>query len=143
MVVSAHMRVAGSRRNTNFAEHDDTSWATIDAQGASCADVIVNHEDHAVRRISTRHLSALRIDDCRWVHHVNALPRADVNATLAQDAFALINMDELFGLNGLAQVVGIHLDEGVLVGVRHHRWVGVGACHVVTTFSQAVGHRCY
>ncbi len=143
MVVGAHMWVAGSRRNTKFAEHDDTGWATIDAQGASCTDVVVDHEDHAVRRISARHLRALRVDDCRWAHHVNALPRADVNATLAQDAFALIDVDELFGLDGLAQVVGIYLDERVLVGVRHHRWVGVGACHVVMTFSQVVGHRCY
>ncbi len=34
-----------------------------------------------------------------------------------------------FGLTALVQVVGVDLDERVLVGVRHHRRVGVGTGH--------------
>ena len=43
-----------------------------------------------------------------------------------------------FGLTAL-EVVGVDLDELVLVGVRHHRRVGVGAGHGAIPSSPAVG----
>jgi hypothetical protein len=41
------------------------------------------------------------------VDHVDALPRADVDAALAHDALGLVDVDELLGLDGLGQVVGV------------------------------------
>jgi len=45
---------------------------------------------------------------------VNALPWTNVHATFTHDAFALINMNELLWLYGLAKVISIHLNELIL-----------------------------
>jgi hypothetical protein len=41
--------------------------------------------------------------------HVDAFPRADVNATFAQDAFGLVDMDELFWFDRAQEVVSVNL----------------------------------
>jgi len=45
---------------------------------------------------------------------MDALPRTDVHASFAHDAFTLINMNELFRLYSLAQVVSVNFDELIL-----------------------------
>ena len=69
------------------------------------------------------------LDDGVGGDHVDALPRTDVDAAFAHDALGLVDVDELLRLDRLREVVGVDLDELVLVGVRHHRRVRVGACH--------------
>ena len=61
---------------------------------------------------------------------MNALPWADVDAAFAHDAFALIDMNELLWLDCFGEIVGIDLDELILVGPFRHWWVGVSLCHV-------------
>ena len=56
-------------------------------------------------------LGARRLGDGRRVDHVDALPRADVDAALAHDALGLVDVDELLGLDRLGEVVGVDLDE--------------------------------
>lgn len=45
---------------------------------------------------------------------MDALPWADVDATLAHDAFTLIDVNELLGLNGTSEVVSINFYKLIL-----------------------------
>jgi hypothetical protein len=45
---------------------------------------------------------------------VNALPRADVHAAFAHDAFTLVDVNELLGLYSLSEVIGVHLNQLIL-----------------------------
>ena len=129
MVIRAGVRVAGSGRRANLAEDDHTGGAAVDAQGAPRADVVVDDEHDVVRRVVAGLLGALGTDDRLGLHHVDALPRADVDTAFTHDALGLVNVDELLWLHSLGQIIRIYLDECVLVGVGHHRGVCVGACH--------------
>jgi hypothetical protein len=50
---------------------------------------------------------------------VDALPRADVNTTLTEDALRLVDMEELLGPELVGEVVT--LDEGKLVVIAKRR----------------------
>jgi hypothetical protein len=63
------------------------------------------------------------------VQHVDALPRADVDAALAHDALGLVDVEELLRLDGLGEVVGADLLEDVLAREVRERRVGVGLGH--------------
>lgn len=45
---------------------------------------------------------------------MDALPRADVNASFTHDAFTLVDVNELFRLYSLAQVVRVNFNELIL-----------------------------
>lgn len=66
---------------------------------------------------------------------MNALPWTNIHAAFAHDAFALINVNELFWLDCLGEIVGIDLNELILVGPFWHWWVGVSLGHVESVFS--------
>jgi hypothetical protein len=45
---------------------------------------------------------------------VDALPWADINTALTHDAFTLIDVNELLGLNGTAEIIGIYFNQLIL-----------------------------
>src|SRR3546814_3875599 len=56
--------------------------------------------------------------DGRRRHHVDALPRADVDAALAHDALGLVDVDELLGLDRGGEPGGVDLLQDVVVPER-------------------------
>src|SRR5262245_41423157 len=74
MVVGALVHVPRDPRRPRLAEDDDTCRAAVDAQRAARADVVVDREDHVVRRILARPLGADGLDDRLGLDHVDALP---------------------------------------------------------------------
>ena len=89
----------------------------------------IDPDEHVVGRVLTGLLGVGGLGDGLGRHHVDALPRADVHAALAHDALGLVDVDELLRLDRLGEVVGVHLDELVLVAPLGHRGVGVGSSH--------------
>src|SRR3954468_21395375 len=77
VAVRPRVGVAGGGRRAGLAEDDHPGGAAVDAQRAARADVIVDDEDHLVRRVLARPLGAGRLHDRRRLHHMDALPRAD------------------------------------------------------------------
>ena len=63
------------------------------------ADVLVDDERDVVTRIFTRLLGVHRVGDRVDRHHVDALPRTDVDAALAEDALRLVDVQELLRLD--------------------------------------------
>jgi hypothetical protein len=66
-------------------------------------------EDHVVAGVDPRRSVPIGLGDGAGRDHVDALPRADVDAALAHDALGLVDVDELLGLDRLGQVVGVDL----------------------------------
>ena len=60
---------------------------------------------------------------------MDALPWADIDTTLTHDAFALVDVDELLGLDGPAHIIDPDLYKLILIRVWHHWWVGIGFGH--------------
>ena len=84
----------------DLAEDDDAGWTPIDAQSATGTDIVVNSENHVVGRIDAGLFGADGFIDGIRRHHVDALPRTDVDAAFAHNALGLVNVDELFWLDG-------------------------------------------
>jgi hypothetical protein len=105
------MSVAGGQRGTGLAEDDDPGGASIDAQCATRAHVVVDDEDHIVVRVISRQFGVICFCNSVRSDHVDALPWANVYATLAHDAFTLINVNELLWLYSLAQIIGINFNQ--------------------------------
>ena len=61
--------------------------------------------------------------------HVDALPRADVDAALAEDALGLVDVQELLRLHRRGEVGRVDLLQLVVGREVGHRRVGVGAGH--------------
>ena len=62
-------------------------------------------------------------------HHVDALPRADVDAALAEDALGLVDVEELLRLHRAGEVRRVDLLQLVVGREVGHRRVRVGAGH--------------
>src|SRR5680860_975535 len=105
VAVGAGMEIAGRGGLADLAEDDDPGRASIDAQCTAGADVVVDGEHEGIGRVEARLLGALGLHDRARVDHVDALPRADVDAALARDALGLVDVDELFRLDGPRQVI--------------------------------------
>jgi len=60
---------------------------------------------------------------------MDALPRTNVDASFAHDAFALIDMNKLLWLHCLGEIRGVNFYELILVRPFRHWRVGVGLCH--------------
>src|SRR3954447_190986 len=99
--------VGGDRRE--LAQHDDAGRAPIDAQRAPRADVLVDDERDVVARVLAGLLGVHRVGDRVHRHHVDALPRADVDAALAEDALGLVDVEELLRLHRRGQEGGVDL----------------------------------
>src|SRR3954451_8456750 len=93
VLVRAGVRITIDAGDADLAQDDHAGRAPVDAERASGADVVVDDEQDLVGRILTRALGAGGLDDGRRRHHVDALPRADVDAPLAHDALGLVDVD--------------------------------------------------
>jgi hypothetical protein len=129
VVVRAGVRIAVVWRYDELAEDDHTGRAAVHTERTPRADVVVDSKYDLIRRVITRFLGAHRLNNGRRVHHVDALPWADVYAALTHDALGLIDVDELLGFDRFREVLAVDCDERVLIGERHHRRVCVGLCH--------------
>ena len=130
MGVGSLVTVAVGGGVPDLAEDDDPGRAAVDAQRTASADVVVDQKDHVVAGIDAGELGTLGLGDGRRLHHVDALPRADVHAALAHDALGLIDVDELLWLDGLGQIVGVDLNEGVVDAELRHRGIGIDLRHI-------------
>src|SRR5215217_2660309 len=106
--------VAVAGRHPGLAHDDDAGRAPVDAEAAPGADVLVDHEDDAVVRVDARLDGVGGVGDGLGGEHVDALPRADVDAALAHDALGLVDVEELLRLDGLPELLGRDLGEDVV-----------------------------
>ncbi len=93
------MLIAVACSDAGFAQDDDSGWATINAQRASCADVFVDNKYDMVVWVFARLFGVDCFGDCFGRQHVDALPRADVDTAFTHDAFGLIDVKKLLWLN--------------------------------------------
>jgi hypothetical protein len=97
--------------SSSFSKNDDASGASINTKCATRAHVVVDDEDHIVVRVISRQFGVICFCNSVRSDHVDALPWANVYATLAHDAFTLINVNELLGLDSFAQVIGVNFNQ--------------------------------
>ena len=122
MLVISHVLVAVAWCNAGLTHDDDAGRATVDAESASCADVFVDHKDHVVVGIGAGRDHVRRVFNRASRKHMNALPRADVDAAFAHNAFGLVDVEELLRLDTLVEVIDADLSERVVAGeVRQRR----------------------
>src|SRR5215210_758816 len=129
VVAVALVLVTVARGHAGLAHDDHARRAPVDAEAAAGADVLVDHEDDVVVRVDARLHGVGGIGDGLGGEHVDALPRADVDAALAHDALGLVDVEELLRLDRPAEVVRRDLLEDVVAGEARHRRVGVGLRH--------------
>ena len=115
--------------------------AAVDAQRAPGADVLVDDEGHVVVRVLAGLVGADGLGDRRHRDHVDALPRADVDAALAEDALGLVDVQELLRLDRLGQEGRVDLLELVVDREVGHGRVRVGARHRLRTLRRGAGRR--
>jgi hypothetical protein len=89
------------RSLSHFPQDDHTCGAAVDAECTSSAHVVVDEEDRVVTGILTGQLGTERLVDRIGANQVDALPWADVDATLTGDALGLIDVNELLRLDSL------------------------------------------
>jgi len=130
VVVGSPVHVTGSRWIVrDLAEGDDPRRATIDAQSTPGADVVVDDEDGRVHGVYPWELGPHGFIDCAGGKQKDALPRADVDTALADDALGLVDVDELFRLDRRCQIVGINSLKDVVIAKVRKRRVCVGLGH--------------
>ena len=108
MIIGTRVRVASDLWGTGLTQNDYARWAAIDTKCTAGAHVVINH--------------------------VDALPRADVHASFAHDAFRLIDVNELFWFDCALQILSINFNKLIFRGPLWHRWVCVSACHFESGF---------
>ncbi len=113
MLVVSHVLVAIAGSDAGLAHDDDSGWASINAKSTASAHVFVDDKDDVIIRIGARGYHVDRIGDGASGKHVDALPRANVDASFAHDAFRLVDVEKLLGLDALVQVVDSDLGQGV------------------------------
>ena len=120
MLVVAHVLISIARSNTSLAHDDDSGWTTINTESAAGANVFVDDKHDVIIRIGSWGNNVDGIGDRGSGEHVNALPWANIDATFAHDAFRLVNVEKLFGLDALVQIVNGDLGQGVATRERWH-----------------------
>jgi hypothetical protein len=120
MFVVSHVLVAIAGSDTGLAHDDDSGWASINAKSTAGAYVFVDNENHMIIRIGARGDDVDRIGDRTGRKHMNTLPRTNVDASFTHNAFGLINVEELLGLDAFIQVINSDLGQGVTAGKRRH-----------------------
>jgi hypothetical protein len=121
MGTRALMLVAGGGGVAKLAQNNDAGGATIDAKSTAGADIVIDGEYHVVVGVFTWLFGANRVSDGIGGNHMDALPRADVDAAFAGDAFALINVDELFWFDGLGQPCSVDFLQNI-IGAEFGKW---------------------
>jgi hypothetical protein len=93
--------VTVGRCSTDLSEDDDTSRAPVNAKRAPGTDIVVNEEDRVVAGISAGQFGSESLIDGGSANQMDALPRANIDTAFAGDAFGLVDVDELLGLDRL------------------------------------------
>jgi hypothetical protein len=101
MLVVAHVLVAIARGNSGLTHDDHAGWATINAKTTTSAHVFVDDENDMIVGIGSGRNDVDGVSNGAGRKHVNALPRANVYAAFAHDAFGLVNVEKLLGLDAL------------------------------------------
>lgn len=120
MFVVSHVLVAIARGDTGLAHDDDSGWASINAEPATGANVFVDNKDHVIIRIGAWGDDVNRVGDSSGGKHMNALPRTNVDTSFAHDAFGLVDVKKLLGLDAFVQVINSDLGQGITAGKRRH-----------------------
>jgi len=94
------MRVSLARSNPSLAHDDYTCGTAVHAKTATGAHIFVHNEYNMVHWVGSRLVCVYRFGDGVGGKHVNALPRANINAPFAHDAFGLIDMQKLLWFDG-------------------------------------------
>src|SRR4029077_6084754 len=129
VAVRTGVEVALGDVGLQLAEDDHSGGAAVDAQRAPRADVFVDDERDVVARVLAGLFGVDRVADRAHRHHVDALPRADVDAVLAEDALRLVDVQELLRLHRRGEVRRGDLLQLVVGGEVGHGRVGVGTGH--------------
>jgi len=95
------MGITIGRCSTDLSEDDDTSWAPVDAKCATGTNIIVDKEHRVVTGVFSGKFGANGLIDRGSADQVDALPRANIDASFAGNALGLVDMDELLGLDRL------------------------------------------
>src|SRR2546425_4242441 len=99
VAVGAGVGVAFGDLLGDLAAGDHAGGAAVDAQRAAGADVFVDDEGDVVGGVFAGLFGVGRIRDGVDGDHVDAFPGADVDAAFAEDAFGLVDVEELLGLD--------------------------------------------
>ena len=99
-------RAAGTLRQARIVQ--GVGGATVDADRAARARVVVDDEDRGRRSTSSRTTSWSAPSTMSGGQHVDAVPRADVLARAAQDAVVGIEHQVLRRLHALGEPRGVH-----------------------------------
>jgi hypothetical protein len=97
--------------SSSLSENDHASWASIDTQCTARAHVVVDNENHIVVWVIARQFGVVCLGNSIGSDHVDALPWANIDTALAHDAFTLIDVNELFWLYSLAQIIGVNFNQ--------------------------------
>jgi hypothetical protein len=92
------MGITIGRCSTDLSKDDDTSWAPVDAKCATGTNIIVDKEHRVVTGVFSGKFGANSLIDRGSADKVDALPRANIDASFAGNALGLVNMNELLGL---------------------------------------------
>lgn len=114
----------------DLAQDDDAGRASVDTECTSSTDVVVDREDYVVRGIDAGFFGTDGLVDCAGRHHENALPWADIDAALTHDAFGLIDVDELFWLDGGGKPGSVDFLEDIVIAEFWHWGVCISDRHV-------------
>lgn len=123
------MGITIGRCSTDLSKDDDTCWAPVDAKGATGADIVVDEEDGMVAGIVSWQFGPKGLINRRSANQVDALPWADIDTAFAGNAFGLVNMNELLGLDRFRQPLRVDFPQDVIVAELRHRGIGVNAGH--------------
>src|SRR5204862_8065916 len=116
---------------------DHASGAAVDAQGAAGADVFVDDEEHVVLGVVAGLVGVDGFVDGVGGQHVDAFPRADVDAAFAQDAFGLVDVQELLGFDRLSQPFRGDLLQHIRGRELRHRRIRISTSHSVSNLPRA------
>jgi hypothetical protein len=83
----------------HFAECDDAGGASVNAQSAASTHIVIDDEDCVISRVKAREIGVDCLIDCLDRYVMYAFPGTNIDASFTLDAFGLIDIDELFGLN--------------------------------------------
>jgi hypothetical protein len=79
-------RPASAFATLEFSDGESARWASFDTQQAACASVVIDHKHGVISVHIASDLVGAILGDYRWVEHEYAIPRTNVDATLAEDA---------------------------------------------------------
>ena len=77
------MGVTIGRCSTDLSKDDDTSWAPVDAKRAAGTNIIVDKEHRVVTGVFSGKFGANGLIDRGSADQVDALPRANIDASFA------------------------------------------------------------